>query len=304
MGTTALVKADGAVTPEVMEKVLLKGDLGTLSPAERVNYYGNVCQSLGLNPLTQPFKYIILNGKLTLYASKDCTEQLRNKHGIGVSIVSREVVEGCYVVTARATTPAGRPDESIGAVAIDGLKGEARSNGMMKAETKAKRRVTLSICGLGWTDESEVESIPGTAYVNVDTSTGEILEAIDTGGNRPGTKAAAMSVAERKIAEMKPADPPPAPYVATDADLPLELGGTGPIPPAPVLHKISEAQRRLLLAAAKDGGYTTPEGELDRDSVKRAIAKWGFASSKDITVDKFDAILRTLRGEPAAGVLA
>ena len=27
----------------------------------------------------------------------------------------------------------------------------------MCAETKAKRRVTLSICGLGWLDESEVE---------------------------------------------------------------------------------------------------------------------------------------------------
>jgi hypothetical protein len=30
----------------------------------------------------------------------------------------------------------------------------------MKAETKAKRRVTLSICGLGMLDESEVESLP------------------------------------------------------------------------------------------------------------------------------------------------
>jgi phage tail sheath protein FI len=33
----------------------------------------------------------------------------------------------------------------------------------MKAETKAKRRVTLSICGLNMLDESEVESIPQQA---------------------------------------------------------------------------------------------------------------------------------------------
>jgi len=74
--------------------------------------------------------------------------------------VAREVVEGCYVVTAQAAMPSGRCDESIGAVPIENLKGESRSNAMMKAETKAKRRVTLSICGLGMLDESEVDSIP------------------------------------------------------------------------------------------------------------------------------------------------
>jgi hypothetical protein len=45
-------------------------------------------------------------------------------------------------------------------VSIANVNGEARANAMMKAETKAKRRVTLSICGLGMLDETEVESIP------------------------------------------------------------------------------------------------------------------------------------------------
>src|SRR6202020_1247291 len=31
---------------------------------------------------------------------------------------------------------------------------------VMKAETKSKRRVTLSICGLGILDETEIETIP------------------------------------------------------------------------------------------------------------------------------------------------
>jgi hypothetical protein len=52
----------------------------------------------------------------------------------------------------------GRTDESCGVVSLKGLMGEARSNKIMCAETKAKRRVTLSICGLGWLDETEVES--------------------------------------------------------------------------------------------------------------------------------------------------
>jgi CheY-specific phosphatase CheX len=113
-----------------------------------------------LNPLTKPFEYITLNGKLTLYARRDATDQLRQLHKVSIEIVAREVVEDCYVVTARATTPI-RQDESIGAVNIAGLKGDVRANAMMKAETKAKRRVTLSICGLGMLDETEVDSIPG-----------------------------------------------------------------------------------------------------------------------------------------------
>jgi hypothetical protein len=35
------------------------------------------------------------------------------------------------------------------------------ANALMKAETKAKRRATLSICGLGMLDETEVEDIQG-----------------------------------------------------------------------------------------------------------------------------------------------
>lgn len=147
------------LAPSTIERALIGGDLSRLNETERLSYYHNVCQSLGLNPLTKPFAYITLNGKLTLYALKDCTEQLRSTRKVSVQIVAREVVEDCYVVTARASM-ADRADESIGAVSIGGLKGEARANAMMKAETKAKRRVTLSICGLGMLDETEVETIP------------------------------------------------------------------------------------------------------------------------------------------------
>ncbi len=157
----------------LMEKALIGGDLAQLSPGERLSYYARVCASLQLNPLTRPFQYITFQGKLTLYASKDCTEQLRKKNNVSVRIVSREVVEGCYVVTARATI-GDRSDESIGAVPIDNLKGEARSNALMKCESKAKRRVTLSICGLGWLDESEVSAIPDAEVIEVDAATGEI----------------------------------------------------------------------------------------------------------------------------------
>jgi hypothetical protein len=146
---------------QIIESVIVKGDLAKLSPEERTRYYSEVCRSVGLNPLTKPFEYLQLNGKLTLYARKDATDQLRQIHGVSLTIVSREQVGDVYVVTARATTASGRSDESIGAVSIGTLKGDALANALMKAETKAKRRVTLSICGLGLLDETELETIPG-----------------------------------------------------------------------------------------------------------------------------------------------
>ena len=145
---------------EIMESVIVRGDLALLQPEERARYYSTVCSSVGLNPLTKPFEYITLNGKLTLYARKDATDQLRSLRGVSVTIVSRERVDDVYVVTARATMPDGRVDESIGAVFLGKVTGEALANALMKTETKAKRRVTLSICGLGMLDETEVETIP------------------------------------------------------------------------------------------------------------------------------------------------
>jgi hypothetical protein len=142
-----------------IESVLIGGDLAKLSSADRVLYYKRVCETVGLNPLTKPFDYITLNGKLVLYANKGCAEQLRANRKVSITIPSREVIEGVYVVTANAKLPDGREDAATGAVPIDGLKGDLRANAMMKAETKAKRRATLSICGLNMLDETEVETI-------------------------------------------------------------------------------------------------------------------------------------------------
>lgn len=141
------------------DSVLVQGDLGSMDENQRAAYYLRVCESLGLNPHTQPFEFIKLNGQLKLYATRACSDQLRKIHGVSITIHSRELVEDIYTVVARAEDASGRTDESSGVVTVKGLSGEARANALMKAETKAKRRVTLSICGLGWLDETEVESV-------------------------------------------------------------------------------------------------------------------------------------------------
>lgn len=147
--------------PTDIEAVLVQGDIGKMQGPQRIEYYNALCNSLGLNPLTQPFEYLTLNGKVKLYAKKDCTDQLRRIYGVSVSLSNRSIMDGLCIISAIATQPGGRTDESTGAVSIAGLKGEALANAIMKAETKAKRRVTLSICGLGMLDETEVDSIPG-----------------------------------------------------------------------------------------------------------------------------------------------
>ncbi len=168
----------------VIEQVVMQGDLSQLNPEQRVLYYRKVCESSGLNPYSNPFAYISLNGKLTLYAKKDCTEQLRKINGVSIEELSDKLIDDIYIVTAKAKDKHGRIDQAKGAVVIGNLKGEAKANAIMKAETKAKRRVTLSICGMGWTDESEIDSIPGAKTVDVDFGTGE-LKSVEVERPRP-----------------------------------------------------------------------------------------------------------------------
>ncbi len=151
--------------PAEMEQVIMGGDLKPLTSAQRVLYVNHVCQSLGLNPLTRPFDYIVLNGKLTLYARKDAADQLRKLHGISIVKIEREDRGDIHLVTAYAQDREGRRDQAIAAINLKGASGEALANAYMKAETKAKRRVTLSLAGLGFLDESEMDSVSHVAPV-------------------------------------------------------------------------------------------------------------------------------------------
>lgn len=150
----------------LVERVVMAGDLSKLTPRDRTLYYRAVCDSVGLNPLTRPFNYLQLSGKLVLYANKDCADQLRQLRGVSIHKVEREQIGGLFVVTAYARDKEGREDSDMGAVSTENLKGDALANAMLKAITKAKRRVTLSICGLGMLDETEVETIPEAAKVD------------------------------------------------------------------------------------------------------------------------------------------
>lgn len=155
------------INHEIIENLIINGDLSKLQPKQKVEYYTNYCTALGLSPLTQPFALLKLNGKEKLYCGREGVAQLSKVHSVSHEILSCETINGVYIVKAKALTGA-RFTTSTGAVSIDGLKGDALCNALMKAETKAKRRATLDLLGLGVLDDVEIETIPGATKDVID----------------------------------------------------------------------------------------------------------------------------------------
>jgi hypothetical protein len=156
------------VSLDTVKELVIEGNIAKLNDNQKVEYMVGLCRSLGLNPATKPFQVIKFQGKEILYATKDATEQLRAVHGVSVTALNKQTINDVYVVEAIVQDGKGRTDASTGAVNIKGLSGDNLANAIMKAETKAKRRATLSICGLGFLDESEIETMKGAEKVNVE----------------------------------------------------------------------------------------------------------------------------------------
>ena len=161
-----LTKNNG-LSPEIISSLILKGDISGLNQTQKVEYITALCERIGLDPATQPFQILNLQGKQVPYATKGAAEQLTKKYEISHEIKERATVNDIFIVYARASLKDGRFEDSSGAVSIAGLKGDTLANATMKAETKAKRRATLSLLGLGMLDETEIETIPSTVPIEV-----------------------------------------------------------------------------------------------------------------------------------------
>lgn len=133
---------------EIVEQLMIKGDISGLNQEQIIEYYRYQCFRNGLDPASKPFDVITLQGKKVLYPTKGCCEQLRKIHGISVIDTTIDKINNEYVCTCKVKSVDGRTDIDVGAIpATD-------HNSLMKAITKAKRRATLSICGLGDVDEA------------------------------------------------------------------------------------------------------------------------------------------------------
>jgi hypothetical protein len=200
------------LTPfESMERLIASGDMASMQPVERMAHYWHLCESLGLNPLTQPFQFVSYQGKLTLYPTRGATDQLRSIHGVTVTSLRRESDDalGLLTIFAHGRDKTGREDESTGVVFVRGLSGQTLADAMMKCETKAKRRLTLSLVGLGMLDETEIAD-GGGVRVEVDPTTGVITE-LPTQDAAPDLLSGIVAQAQALAAQ--PAAPAPAPQV-------------------------------------------------------------------------------------------
>jgi hypothetical protein len=281
---------------QTIEKALIQGDLKDLTPEGRISFYNALCNSLGLNPLTQPFQYITLNGKLQLYAKKDCTEQLRKVHGVSITSVDPKQIGELLVVVAAAKDRDGRVDSSTGAVSIGNLKGENLANAMMKAETKAKRRVTLSLCGLGMLDETEIQTLKEQGVASEPQGNNWPDQQNSSEPDLPSENISQPSASPQTKTTAQPPSGQPA---AAPAASQSRVGPTKRIPPSPpdnlpgllcTVKKIEEAPKkgkvnariRVTLAAALDGSnqgvkwvcqYATCWHEHLFDAVRASVGK-------------------------------
>lgn len=221
-----------AVNLKAYERAIVLGDLGTLSDEEKLAYYQAICESVGLNPLSKPFEFTVIRGKLALFANAGCAAQLRQLHGISVTDLRREFITdaGLLLVMVHVQDKTGRTDVATGVVPFAANAGEVnvqdRANAIMAAETKAKRRATLSLCGLGMLDETEVESIRQQEK--------EATSALPTPTVAPAINQAPAAIEALKEAA-KPIAAPPAPVVQTVIAPPIAR----PTAPPPVSRPIA-----------------------------------------------------------------
>jgi len=145
-------------TRAIVHATIASGDYSRLDDAQRGDVVLALCRATGLNPLTKPFDFLKLQGKLILYANRNAGDQLAAQHRI-----TRKIVRGPEIVdvggkklvlcVCEASTPDGRTEHATATVDLADPCGLA--NVYMKAETKAKRRAALAVTGLSILDESE-----------------------------------------------------------------------------------------------------------------------------------------------------
>jgi hypothetical protein len=171
--------------PKVIDQAIMLGDMRPMKPEMRLAFYRAVCLSVGLSPLSQPFTPMERQDKtIWLYANATCAQQLAALHEVSFTNWRRRTYdlggEPIHEVLVTATLPSGRSTEALAVVSLTKkkrevsgswpsgdpkfrdvldadaepvlipLRGEALCNAIMRCETKAFRRGTLQIIGLGW----------------------------------------------------------------------------------------------------------------------------------------------------------
>ena len=160
-----------------MLAILARGNIASLSEADRTRYILALCDALGLDPRFKPIDLIPgQGGALVPYLNRGATDALARRDKVQrITVVQPKVVAigsvECVLCVSRATMPDGRYEERV---ATSLLRDHA--NAFMKVETKAYRRATIAVLGIGMLDESELDGIRGADAI-ADTARAQALQA-------------------------------------------------------------------------------------------------------------------------------
>lgn len=135
------------VLKQEIQDILAKdgGACNNLSPDQQAEYKTFLCAKMGVSPLLQPIDLIPTKNGLRPYLNKGAAELIRDERKISITDIEVSEKNGMFVAICKVRAMNGRVDCDMGAC----QKGNEPENSLMKAVTKAKRRATLSMCGLG-----------------------------------------------------------------------------------------------------------------------------------------------------------
>jgi len=204
--------------------VLIIGDLKDLSPEQRVEYARSMGRSLGFNMLTRPFDYILFREfdggpeRLELYLNARGAAQLRKIHRISIvpGSLKRVIHDEHCMVSVDVRDGWGTTDSATGSLTLYKFKNKEKvplmgrewDNAIMKCETKAKRRATLSICGLAMLDDSQLDTMQVIGGVTPEGRIFKYPELEENVGTPTGSHEAAQAVAAKQL-EAAAASPDP-----------------------------------------------------------------------------------------------
>jgi hypothetical protein len=152
-----------------MAKLVIKHDLSKLTAEELEQYKRDVSEFIGLDPDLNGLDTIYMPNEsgqgqaLVLYARRGTAEILREINGIEIDSLTNTEVRGSIVFTATGHNKQKRHEIATGSKYIANVNGKQLDDAIMTASTRALRRLTMQFTKLGILDQSEVESVVGSA---------------------------------------------------------------------------------------------------------------------------------------------
>jgi hypothetical protein len=169
MATTALDRPTPKVTKMPEEHPFLRrlatGNVNLTRADEQQACAEALVQQLGLRMSSMPIKFLkTRNGEIQPYLTASGAADIMISTGASVTDVQMTTVHGCAICRSTILTRDNRTGVATGAVALDGLRGEALANAFMKAETKSVRRNVLRTCrpdAVWLIQDEDIEGIEG-----------------------------------------------------------------------------------------------------------------------------------------------